>query len=118
MLERINTNKATGPDKEPLNNLKVARENPREMVKFKQKLKKQLVQEKIWHMRIVPLKKEQVYDQNKGNFRPIAIMNGSAKAVELVVLHELEALEYEYQHGFTKGKSIVTAHHKYWDLRD
>ena len=63
-------------------------------------------------MRVVPLKKDPEYDPEKGNFRPIAIMNGNAKVIETQILKEIENVEYEYQHGFTKGKSTETAHIK------
>lgn len=33
-------------------------------------------------MRVVPLKKDEIYDPEVGNFRPIAIMNGDAKVIE------------------------------------
>lgn len=41
-------------------------------------------------MRVVPLKKEAEYDPVKGNFRPIAIMNGNAKVIETQILREID----------------------------
>lgn len=63
----------------------------------------------IWDMRIVPLKKDKEYRPEDGNFRPIAIMNGDAKMLELATLHKINEIEYVYQHGFTKNKSTATA---------
>lgn len=60
----------------------------------------------------MPLKKDPEYDPDRGNFRPIAIMNGDAKAIETQILKEIENVEFNYQHGFTKGKSTETAHVK------
>lgn len=60
-------------------------------------------------MRVVPLKKKEIYDHTTGNFRPIAILNGHAKVMETIVKREIDRYDYEYQHGFTKGKSTATA---------
>lgn len=44
-------------------------------------------------------------------------MNGRAKVIELATLKEIDGVEYEYQHGFTRGRSIATAHMRYWTIR-
>lgn len=41
-------------------------------------------------MRVVALKKKEIFDKEAGNFRPIAIMNVSAKVIELAILQELD----------------------------
>lgn len=61
-------------------------------------------------MNLIPLKKEKKYDPEKGNYRPIAVLNGMAKIIELNVLKEIKHIDFQYQHGFTKYKSTASAH--------